>query len=457
MIRSLAEFARACGGELHGSDRAYTGVCTDSRQLARDELFVALRGPNFDGNTFVSTAQAAGAAGAVVDRAPTGAPTDFAYILVADGLQALQRTATAWRRQTNVTVVGIAGSNGKTTVKGMIAHILAQAGTTLATRGNLNNHIGVPLTLLRLNRADRFAVIEMGANRAGDVAQLVSFAHPAVGIVTNAGAEHLEGFGNLEGVARAEGEMFAGLDSQGVAVINADDAYVTLWRGMTSARVVTFGLSTAAQVRAEQIRTELDPSGFTTHFVMIAPPGRTQIALRLAGMHNVTNALGASAAALAAGATLDQVARGLGQMRPVAGRLQLKAAGNGAWIIDDSYNANPSSMRAALEVLATVPGRKWLVIGEMAELGEHALEGHLEAGKQARASGVERLFALGALTKQSVAAFGSGAEWFADSDALARAVARDLTADVRLLVKGSRVNRLERVVETLVGASRKAG
>lgn len=458
MSRTLAQFASDCGGELVGADQGYVGVCSDSRKLARGELFVALHGPNFDGNSFVSAARGAGAAGALLDKLPADATGGaMPCILVPDTLAALQRAATAWRARFDIPLIGVAGSNGKTTVKEMIANILSQAGPTLATRGNLNNHIGVPLTLLRLDATERFAVIEMGANRAGDVAELVRFARPTVGIVTNAGAEHLEGFGTLDGVARAEGEMFAGLASAGVAVINADDAYAGLWRSMTRARIVSFGAGPRADVRAEGVRCELDADGFVTHFIMISPLGRAEITLRLAGMHNVVNALGAAAAAIAAGVNLEQVARGLAQMRPVTGRLQWKTALSGAWIIDDSYNANPSSLQAAISVLAAVPGRRWLVIGDMAELGEHATTSHVEAGRQARAGGVERLFAVGQLTMLSVEAFGAGAQWFADSDALARTLQQELTADVRLLIKGSRVNRLERVVDALVGPQRKAG
>ena len=457
MRRTLAAFAESCGGTLRGSDRTFAAVSTDTRSIDRDDLFVALRGDNFDGNTFVDAACAAGAAGVVVDRPTAITSAHCSTIQVADTLLALQQAAVSWRHDHTLLLVGVAGSNGKTTVKEMIANILSQSANTLATRGNLNNHIGVPLTLLRLTESDRYAVIEMGANRAGDVAQLVGFARPNVGVVTNAGAEHLEGFGSLEAVARAEGEMFAGLDPGATAVINADDAYAALWRNMTRARVITFGLDAAALVRAENVRSSFDAQGFTTHFVIIAPSGRTNIALRLAGMHNVTNALGAAAAAIAVGASLPDVARGLAKMQPVAGRLQCKAARNGAVIIDDSYNANPSSMFAAIDVLASLPGPRWLAIGDMAELGDHAQKSHVELGKRARANGIERLYAVGPLSTLSVEAFGIGAQWFPDGETLARALECDLTPEVRLLIKGSRVNRLERVVDALVGQTRKAG
>jgi UDP-N-acetylmuramoyl-tripeptide--D-alanyl-D-alanine ligase len=454
--KTLGEFAGACGGHLVGADRGFTGVSTDTRTIGAGELFVALRGPRFDGSQFVSAALAAGAAGAIVERA---LPDAIAQIVVPDAQAALARAARQWRMEHRIPVVGVAGSNGKTTTKEMTASILSQAGACLATRGNLNNHIGVPLTLFRLGAEHRFAVIEMGANHAGEVAQLVEIARPTIGLVTNAGAEHLEGFGSLEGVARAEGELFAGLDPQGVAVVNADDAFADLWKGETRARVLTFGIANAADFRAENLHGEVTAGGFVARFTLCAPHGSAEIELKLAGRHNVLNALGAAAAATAAGATLEHVTAGLAAMRPVQGRLQLKLARAGAWILDDSYNANPSSMRAGIDVLADLGGRRWLVIGDMAELGAHADASHVDIGAYARERGIERLFATGKLAALAVEAFGSGAAWYPDTESLARALDAALSADVRVLVKGSRMNRLERVVEALTAAEsvRKAG
>ncbi len=463
MSRRLAQVAADCGGTLHGNDGEYIGVSTDTRTLARGELFVALRGPRFDGATFVAQAQAAGAAGVVVDRGVALAAGEvLPQIVVPDTQLALQQAANAWRRRFAIPVVGVAGSNGKTTCKEMIAAILAQAGSVLATRGNLNNHIGVPLTLLRLEATHRHAVIEMGANRAGDVAELVRIAQPGVGIVTNAGAEHLEGFGSLEGVARAEGEMFAGLGPEDVAVVNADDEFAPLWRSMVRSRLVSFGLGAEADFRAVEIATSVDRDGFLTRFALLSPQGRTPIELRLAGMHNVANALGAAAAAVAAGATLAQVAAGLASMRAVPGRLQFRTARSGAWVIDDSYNANPSSMRAGIDVLAGLEGRRWLVIGDMAELGEFAEVSHAQVGRYARERGVERLYATGTLAGIAVENFGSGARWFPDGESLSRTLDAELTGEVRVLVKGSRMNRLERVVDAIAppagaGAGRSTG
>jgi UDP-N-acetylmuramoyl-tripeptide--D-alanyl-D-alanine ligase len=454
MTRTLAQFATACAGRLVGADAQFAEVVIDSRQVRPGDLFLALPGARADGHDFVAAAAQGGAAGALVSRT---LDVPLPQILVTDVAQALTRAGAAWRADYTGTVLGVAGSNGKTTTKEMLAAILAQRGECLATRGNLNNHLGVPLTLLRLAPRYHSAVIEMGANRAGEVAALAALARPAIGLITNAGAEHLEGFGSLEGVARAEGEMVAALAADGVAVINADDEFASLWRDMTRARVVDFGLAPGAAVRATEVRLEATAQGFATRFTLHSTVGSVPVALALAGRHNVSNALAAAAAALAAGATPQQVAAGLGTVRAVAGRLQFKPLPGGAWLIDDSYNANPSSARAALEVLSELPGRRHLVLGDMAELGEHAAASHRDLGTLARALGVERLYTFGALAALAADSFGPGAERHMDIDALARAVAGALHGDVRLLVKGSRVNRLERLVAALTAAGAGAG
>jgi UDP-N-acetylmuramoyl-tripeptide--D-alanyl-D-alanine ligase len=457
MKRTLAEFAQLCGGRLEGADGAFTEVVSDSRTLKRGQLFVALSGPHFNGNDFVGAALNAGAAGALVTALQ---PARLAQIVVPDTQAALERAARAWRAQFNGPLVGVAGSNGKTTAKEMTAAILAQAGDCLATRGNLNNHIGVPLTLLRLSPEHRFAVIEMGANHAGEVAALVALARPSIGLITNAGAEHLEGFGSLEGVARAEGEMVAGLTATATAVINADDEFASLWRGSTRARVVSFGLHQAADFRASELHTTVGAHGFRTHFRLTAPHGSAAIELALGGEHNVANALAAAAAASSAGATLNHIAQGLGSVHAVPGRLQFKQTAGGAWLIDDSYNANPSSVRAAIQVLAALGGRRWLVLGDMGELGDFAAEAHSEIGEFARAQGIERLYATGTLMARAVESFGAGAYWFADVTALGGALdaaLRESAAEVRVLVKGSRFNRLERVVDALTGSTGAGG
>jgi UDP-N-acetylmuramoyl-tripeptide--D-alanyl-D-alanine ligase len=289
------------------------------------------------------------------------------------------------------------------------------------------------------------------------VAVLCRLARPTVGVITNAGAEHLEGFGTIEGAARAEGEMVAELDAGHTAVINADDEFAGMWRGMTRARVVTFGIDQPADYSAAGIHTAIGPEGFRSRFQMHTPQGLQDVELGLAGRHNVMNALCAAAAAIAAGATLDDVRQGLATMRPVPGRLQFKTAPSGAWIVDDSYNANPSSMKAGIEVLAGVDARRWLVMGDMGELGESAPGSHEEIGRFAREHHIDRLFATGKLSALAVEAFGSGGEWFQDSETLGRAVNAELTREVCVLVKGSRSARLERVVDTLTGGSGSEG
>jgi UDP-N-acetylmuramoyl-tripeptide--D-alanyl-D-alanine ligase len=456
MIRTLAQFAAACQGRLRGTDREFHEIAIDSRKLAPGNLFAALHGAQLDGHSFLDAAAAAGAAGALVLRVREMA---LPQIVVSNVEAALANAARVARAQFTGVVIGIAGSNGKTTVKEMLAAILALRGPCLATRGNLNNHLGVPMTLLRLDTSHRSAVIEMGANRRGDVEQLVQIARPDIGLITNAGAEHLEGFGSLEGAARAEGEMVSALPESATAVINADDTYASLWRASTAARVVTFGLRGEADFRAAELQFEVGDQGFRSRFRLCTGGGEVAVQLALAGRHNIYNALAAAAAAVSAGASLEQVAQGLAQMRAVRGRLEFRRTRHGAWLIDDSYNANPSSARAALEVLSELPGRRWLVLGDMAELGEFAESSHHELGELARSQGVERLYSLGALAALAAERFGAGGTAFGDAGELTRALDADLSPEVRLLIKGSRVNRLERVVDALLGPpdARKAG
>jgi UDP-N-acetylmuramoyl-tripeptide--D-alanyl-D-alanine ligase len=448
MNRTLACIAGACSGRLIGADREFGAVSIDSRTLAPGDLFVALKGERFDGHDFAVAAAERGAAALLVSR-----PLDLVIpqVVVDDTLAALASAAAAWRRQFSLPLAGVGGSNGKTSTKELLASILRHMGPTLATRGNLNNHIGVPLTLFRLEPGHRAAVVEMGANHPGEIAVLVDIARPTVGLVTNAGAEHLEGFGSLEGVARAEGEMFAGLDAGATAVINADDEFAPLWRGMSAARrSVSFGIASAADFRATGLRSSIEGGAWVSTFGLETPLGRATVRLALPGRHSVQNALGAAAAAWACGASLEAIVAGLGKVVPVKGRLQLKPAHCGAWLLDDSYNANPTSALAGLEVLAGVAGERWLVLGEMAELGEHAVSGHVEVGRAARSHGVSRLFAVGPTTLHAVEAFGQGGRWFPDTRALAAALAESLHPGVTALIKGSRVNRLETVVEALV-------
>ncbi len=458
MIRDLAEFARVAGGRLDGANAAFGAVTTDSRAVERGELFVALRGERFDAHDFVRQAAERGCAGAVVSRKVKAA---VPQVVVADTLEALTAFARAWRHDFSGTVVGLTGSNGKTTVKEMIGAILGRCGPCLVTQGNLNNHIGVPLTLARLEAGHRYAVIEMGANHRGEIAHLASIARPDVGLVINAGPAHLEGFGGIEGVARGKGEMFEALGVECAAVVNADDRYAAFWHGLAreAGRIVTFGVREHADFMAGGVECRLADDGFVTDFDLTCPLGRSRVSIALAGEHNVMNALAAAATAAAAGASLDAITAGLGSVRPVAGRLQLRAALNGARLVDDSYNANPGSVRAGLKALATVPGEHWLVLGEMRELGEDSARLHEEIGDLARTSGIRRLFAVGEDARRAVEAYGAGGLWFADVEELVAAARPHLRSGVTVLVKGSRSNRLERVADALAAevAPRRGG
>jgi len=457
--RNLQDTAQVLGAEIDGArsgeDLGYGTVSTDSRTLGPGALFVALRGPNFDGAEFVAAAHAAGAVGALVERR---VPVPIAQVVVPDTLRALQQLATAWRADFDLPIVGVAGSNGKTTAKEMTAAILSRIGTCMATLGNFNNHIGVPLTLLRLERGQGSAVVEMGANRIGDVAELVKLARPTVGLITNAGAEHLEGFGDLDGVAKGEGEMVACLEPNATAIINADDPYAGYWRRVASAgRVITFGVHATADFMAKNIVQTIERGEFATRFTLLSPLGERPILLKAGGAHNIADALAAAAAASAAGASLEHIGSGLADFRPVSGRLQLKAGTRDSWIIDDSYNANPSSVRAGLEVLRSLSGVTWLVLADMAELGEQTADSHAHIGSYARDCGVKRLFALGPQSSRAVETFGAGGEWFADADSLTRRLRAELKPGVTVLIKGSRFNRLERVVQALLGGGAVSG
>jgi UDP-N-acetylmuramoyl-tripeptide--D-alanyl-D-alanine ligase len=453
---TLGDLARVCGGRLVGSSVRFTSVSTDSRTLQSGALFVALKGPSFDGHEFVAAAFQRGAAGALVERELA---VSIPQVVVGDSLRALSEFATAWRREFRIPIVGITGSNGKTTTKEMIGAILGRKGPALVTQGNLNNHIGVPLTLLRLAAEHRTAVIEMGANHQGEIAALTAIAEPTIGIITNAGAAHLEGFGGLQGVAKGKGELFRGLPASGTAVVNADDAFVTYWRETTATKnVLTFGLSATADFTARNVRTQMSTDGFRFEFELKTPAGMCSCSLALAGTHNVRNALGAAAAAHVAGATLDEIANGLAAMRAVSGRLNLSPAIHGAFLLDDSYNANPSSLRAGIDALIGLPGEHWLVLGDMLELGQGDNDLHAEMGVYARAAGVKRVFAVGQRARFAVDAFGDGAEWFDGTESLISRVQASLRPDVTVLIKGSRANRLERVAAALsVGTAAKSG
>jgi UDP-N-acetylmuramoyl-tripeptide--D-alanyl-D-alanine ligase len=448
MTMQLSEAARVLAGSFTGSDNKFTGVSTDTRQLQPGALFFALQGPNFDGHGFIETARAQGAVAAAVAHPCESA---LPQIEVADTRLALGSLSAHWRQQFTLPVVGITGSNGKTTVRAMTAAILSQCGDTLATQGNLNNDIGLPLTLARLGADDRFAVLEMGANHPGEIDYLAGLAQPTIAIVTNAGPAHLEGFGDLQGVARAKGELFARLGKDGVAVINADDTFAPLWRELAAhCRIVEFGLQ-GADVTADW---QGDASGSDVQ--LHAAAGNIEFHLALPGRHNVMNALAASAAALAAGAGLDAVKAGLETLSQVAGRFNVHSLPGDITLIDDSYNANPESLQVALDVLAQAQGDSWLVLGDMGELGADAAALHSAAGRNAREAGVSRLYGLGELAQLAVKAFDGPGGAYATMDELLAVLQRQLSGPLHILVKGSRRMRMERVVAAL-GAQPKAG
>ena len=443
MIASLSSAADCMRGKLVGDDRQFAGISTDTRSLRDGQLFFALQGPNFDGNDFVGTARERGAAGAVVGSLTDD---DIAQIRVDDTRLALGRFGAAWRDGHDVTVIGVTGSNGKTTLKELIAACTARLAPTLATEGNLNNDIGVPLMLARIEPTHRFAVLEMGANHAREIAYLASLARPDVVVITNAGPAHLEGFGSLDGVARAKGEILQDESRPRVAVLNADDPYFDYWRSLVGdIRCVSFGLGESATVRASGI--ELTPAG--SQFTLHLDGTDIAVALPLSGTHNVRNACAAAAVAKVVGVPTDDIRAGLRQVRRVGGRLEPLSGVGGATLFDDSYNANPVSVAAAAEFLAALPGENWLVLGDMKELGDDAAELHRGVGEAARTSGIDRLFAYGDLARNTAEGFGSDGRWYAALDAMIDDLRADLARGVNVLVKGSRSMRMERVVAAL--------
>jgi UDP-N-acetylmuramoyl-tripeptide--D-alanyl-D-alanine ligase len=441
----LAQAARVLDAPLRGADARFAGVSTDTRSLRAGELFFALSGPRFDAHDMLGAAAEAGAAGAVV-RAPR--ELDLPQIVVTDPRAALGVLARDWRMRFAIPVLGVTGSAGKTTVKEMLGAILGMERHTLVTRGNLNNDIGVPLTLFTLAPEHEAAVIEMGANRAGDIALLADIARPTVGVVTLCAPAHLEGFGDVDTVARTKGEIYSGLAADGTAVINAQDAYRQLWHEMAAPRrVITFG--EGGEVRAADIAL----GAGSTRFRLCTPLGERAATITHRGRHNVDNALAAAAAALAAGIALDTIVAGLAAAAPVAGRLVTREVSATLTVLDDTYNANPAALRAAIAVLAASPGEKWLVLGDMGELGADAARYHAEAGADARAAGIDRLYTLGPLSAHAAGRFGTAAcAYETDVTALTAALEADLATSrghVTVLVKGSRMMALERVAAAL--------
>jgi UDP-N-acetylmuramoyl-tripeptide--D-alanyl-D-alanine ligase len=443
MNATLSFAADAMQGTLHGEDRTFDGVSTDSRTLQEGELFVALSGPNFDGNKFVSHAHGKGAAAAIVSQLVN---EDVAQIEVDDTRLALGQLAAAWRGKHSLTVIGITGSNGKTTLKEMVAACLSSVEPTLATQGNLNNDIGMPMVMSRIDASHRYAVLEMGANHADEIAYLTALARPDVVVITNAAAAHLEGFGSMKGVADAKAEILLGEPRPECVVLNSDDEFYSYWLSLVDGiDVLSFGLTEGADIRADQIETGKGQTHFSLHLL----DTKCEVTLPLAGAHNVRNACAAAAVATALDVPAEIIKQSLESMSPLSGRLQAMQALGGATLYDDSYNANPLSVIAAAEFIASLPGESWLVLGDMFELGEDADKIHHDVGESIKGAGVDRLCTFGELSQHASEAFGEGSSSYETLDALIADISTGLADNVNLLVKGSRGMRMERVVEAL--------
>ena len=455
----LSLIAHWAGGEIHGDDVAIDAISNDTRQMSAGSLYVALRGERFDGHDFGTDAQARGASALLVERL---LPSNLPQVLVADSELALARIAAGMQRDRSTGVFAITGSNGKTSVKTLLLDILRQHAqvahkVVYANPGNFNNEIGLPLAVIAAPEDADFAVYEMGAGKPGDIAYLTDIVRPRWSLVNNIAAAHLERMGSLQGVASTKGAIYAALPADGVAVINADDAFAPWFEQHfigTPSRcgVLRFGLDHSAEVSATAIR--FDACG--SHFQLHTPAGDAEVSLPLPGRHNIGNALAATALALAAGIPLQQIIAALALTEPVPGRQIAHRLPNGAVLVDDSYNANPGSLAAAIDALAGSGQEAWLVLGDMRELGPDALALHAQAGQRARQGGIKRLYTLGPLSAAASAAFGDGGRHFETHDALAHVLQDDLHAGVRCLVKGSRGSAMEKIVKALLAQGEEA-
>lgn len=441
----LSEVALATSGQLVGHDVEFCCVGTDSRAIKKGQLFVALKGENFDGHEYVAQSLEQGASAVLVSQASNASPA----VLVKDTRLALGDLAAHWRAKFEMPVVAITGSNGKTTVKEMLASILKQSAgddaSVLATQGNFNNDIGLPLTMLNLCDQHRYAVLEMGMNHSGEISYLTRLAKPNIALVNNAGSAHIGELGSLEAIAKAKGEIFEGLADGGTAIINADDDFVDLWKKLASKhQQMTFGLNEKADVSATY---QLGES--SSEIELLTPMGKVSLTLPAPGLHNVRNALAAACAGLALNVSLENIASGLSCFAGAKGRLQVKQGLAGAKVIDDTYNANPSSMKAAVDVLKASQGQRIFVMGDMAELGDDAPMMHAEIGAYVKAEGIEKFFALGKLSQYAADAFGENATHVESIEALTALLKQSLTDQVTVLVKGSRSMKMERVVDAI--------
>lgn len=443
-MMKLSQVAQLLHADFQGQDAEFDGVSTDTRTLKPGQLYIALRGEIFDGHNFIKEAVKAGAVGALVSQDENcGIPT----LKVTNTRQALAELARFHRQQFSIPIIAVTGSCGKTTTKALLNSVFSQAGKVLANTSSFNNDIGVPLTLLQLTPAHQYAITEMGANHAGEIAFLTHLVHPDVAIITNAAQAHLEGFGDLDGVACAKGEIFQGLGLQGIAIINADDNYADFWKQLAgSRRILTFGVDRVADVSARNI--QYSALGQPT-FELVIKGQSASVQLQLMGAHNIHNALAAAAAGHVEGLSLEMIQAGLNAAMPEKRRLVEQRSPEGALIIDDSYNANPLSMRAAIQLLAHRSGERILVIGDMRELGEKGPQYHEEIGVEAKKCGIEQLYCYGELTRHAASAFGKKAHFFFDQKELIKALKSHLNKEVTVLIKGSNSMQMDRVVAAL--------
>ena len=446
---TLTELTNALQARLIGADASFDGVSIDSRAIQPGQLFIALTGPRFDGHDYLNDVAGKGAVAALVERevADSGLP----QLLVKDTRQALGQLGALNRAAFTQPVAAVTGSSGKTTVKEMLASILRTRGPVLATRGNLNNDLGVPLTLIELAPEHTSAVIELGASRLGEIAYTVGLTKPHVAILNNAGTAHVGEFGGPEKIVEAKGEIIEGLAADGIAVLNLDDKAFGIWKTRAAGRqVLTFALSNSeANFHASDLAT--DARGCPA-FNLHTPEGSERVQLNLLGTHNVANALAAAAAAHALGVSLFGIATGLGAVQPVKGRTVAQLAKNGMRVIDDTYNANPTSMCAAVDILAGFSGRTVLVLGDIGELGDWAEQGHRDVGEYARGK-VSALYAVGPNMVHAVNAFGEQAQHFGTQAELIQALAAEQDTNTTILIKGSRSAAMENIVAALCGSS----
>jgi UDP-N-acetylmuramoyl-tripeptide--D-alanyl-D-alanine ligase len=445
---TLVQATAILGRDMHPLDREFQGISIDSRTLQPGNLFIAIPGERADGHDFIEEANKKGAAAALVTRR---VDSSLPQIEVDDIIAALGQLGAAWRSQFTIPIVAVTGSNGKTTLKNMIAAIMTaacqgDATKVLATQGTLNNHLGLPLTLCRLNAKHRYAVIEMGMNHFGEIDYLTKLTRPQIAVITNAAAAHIEGVGDVAGVARAKAEIFAGIADNGIGILNRDDVFFSYWLGMLGQRsCLSFGFDDAADISASQLETTQ-----TQQIAIRTPKGNLTINLPLLGRHNIQNALAATAVAHTLGIDEQAIKAGLETIQAAPGRLQLHTLANGVNIIDDTYNANPFSLQAAVNTLASFAGKKILVLGDMKELGNEAKSLHQLAGQHIRQAGIDYLFTYGDLSASTALAFGEGAYHFNEQEKLVNALKPFLYNQTTILVKGSRSMRMEKVVSGLV-------